>query len=136
MYSYSKYKVEESWSRSHFFIFDGVEVGARVYNFQTPGVRAGAGVYFILATPQPWNKHIYICIYIYIYPYDSFSKDLCSPKLPICRYESNYWWKYTIIYNGIYIYITSIEAYWIINSTQDLARPFTRILTHPSYTYI
>ena len=64
MYRYSKYKVEESWSRNrrieiyflihdevgagiYFFIFGGVGV----YNFQTPGV--GAGAYFILATPQP-----------------------------------------------------------------------------------
>ena len=77
MYRYSKYKVEESWSRNrrieiyflihdevgagiYFFIFGGVGVylvlfggvGAGVYNFLIPG----AEVYFILATPQPYQS--------------------------------------------------------------------------------
>ena len=68
MYSYSKYKVEESWSRSrgvgvYFLIHGGVGVafyfpifggvGAGVYSniFGKVGVEAGAGVYFMLATP-------------------------------------------------------------------------------------
>ena len=35
-------------------IFGGVEIGAEIYNFQTPWVGAGTGVYFMQATPQPW----------------------------------------------------------------------------------